>query len=161
MLNQKAQRRGISLSLLLAALTWPLASSANEASPSPQAQVEAAERAFAKTMADRDFDAFGRYVASDAIFFGGGDKIQRGRDEVLAEWRRFYEGEQAPFSWEPIQVEVLSTGTLAHSRGPVRDPAGNVIAHFNSVWRLDDDGQWRVVFDRGERVCPPAAPQQD
>ncbi len=34
-------------------------------------QVYAAERAFAKTMADRDFAAVARYVAADTVFFDG------------------------------------------------------------------------------------------
>jgi ketosteroid isomerase-like protein len=31
----------------------------------------------------------------------------------------------------------------------VRSPSGEVVGRFNSIWRLDDDGQWRVVFDKG------------
>ena len=49
---------------------------------------------------------------------------------------------------------VLADGTLAHSSGPVRDPSGKLIARFNSVWRLEAPGTWRIVFDRGESVAP-------
>ncbi len=41
-----------------------------------------------------------------------------------------------------------------------RDPEGNLIEQwgtFNSVWRLNDDGEWRVVFDAGS----PAATAPD
>ena len=114
-------------------------------------QVLSAERAFARSMADRDFDAFGRHVSDQAVFFGGSGPL-RGKAAVLASWRRFFEGPQAPFSWEPDQVEVLADGQLAHSSGPVRDPGGKLIARFNSVWRQDAPGVWRVVFDRGEAV---------
>jgi hypothetical protein len=78
---------------------WPVGGSAEEGN-SAQQEVFAAERAFAKSMADRDFEAFGRHVADDAIFFGGKD-VQRGKSEVLAAWSGFFQGEQAPFSWEP------------------------------------------------------------
>jgi hypothetical protein len=60
---------------------------------------------------------------------------------------------EAPFSWEPDQVEVLDSGTLAHSSGPVYDPKGKIIARFNSVWRLEAPGKWRIVFDKGTDVC--------
>ena len=41
-------------------------------------QVRAAERAFAKTMADRDHAAFISFLADEAVFFGNG--AQRGAD---------------------------------------------------------------------------------
>jgi ketosteroid isomerase-like protein len=126
---------------------WPIGGSADEGN-SAQQEVFAAESAFAKSMADRDFEAFGRYVADDTIFFGGKD-VQRGKSEVLAAWSGFFEGEQAPFSWEPDGVEVLSSGELALSTGPVRNPEGKVVARFNSIWRREAPGTWRVVFDKG------------
>ena len=119
-------------------------------------QVFAAERAFARTMADRDHAAFGRHVAEDTIFYAGATPL-RGRAAVMEGWKRFYEPPKAPFSWEPDQVEVLASGELAHSSGPVRNPEGKVVARFNSVWRQESPGVWRVVFDRGEPVCEPCA----
>jgi len=73
---------------------------------------------------------------------------------VLEGWKRFYDGAQAPFSWEPDDVVVLGDGSLAQSTGPVRDPAGITIGRFRSVWRRDADGRWLIVLDRGE---PPDA----
>ena len=46
----------------------------------------------------------------------------QGKAEVAAGWKRFFDGPQAPFSWEPDLVEVLGDGTLALSTGPVRNP---------------------------------------
>ena len=113
-----------------------------------QEQVRSSEAAFAQTMADRDLETFASYVSSEAVFFGGPEPL-RGREAVVEGWRAFFEGPQAPFSWEPETVEVLESGTLAHSSGPVKDPEGNTLASFNSVWRLEADGKWRVVFDKG------------
>jgi len=59
-------------------------------------QVADTERAFARTMADRDYASFLSFLASDAIFIG----------------ERTY----------------------------------------NSIWRLEPDGKWRIIFDKG---CPP------
>ena len=115
-------------------------------------QVADTERAFAATMARRDHQAFASFLADEAIFYSG-PKVLRGRDTVAAEWKAFYEKPEAPFSWEPDQVEVLDSGTLAHSSGPVRDPQGKVTGRFNSVWRQEAPGKWRIVFDKGERVC--------
>ncbi|HPA52918.1 MAG TPA: DUF4440 domain-containing protein, partial [Thermoanaerobaculia bacterium] len=60
----------------------------------------------------------------------------------------------APFSWEPALVEVLDSGTLALSTGPVRDPAGKETGTFTSIWRREGPGTWRIVFDKGNPVCP-------
>ena len=72
-----------------------------------------------------------------------------GKRKVVEGWAGFFDGPQAPFSWEPDQVEVLESGTLALSTGPVRDPTGKIVARFNSIWRLEPSGRWRVVFDKG------------
>ncbi len=114
----------------------------------PAAEVEAREIAFAKTMADRDLDAFLSFVSSEAVFFNGNEPL-RGRDAIERGWARFFEGPDAPFSWHPDVVQVLESGGLALSSGPVRGPSGEEIGRFNSIWRKDADGRWRVVFDKG------------
>lgn len=115
-------------------------------------QVFAAESSFAASMANRDTAAFAAFVASDAIFFGG-RQVSHGKREVLATWAGFFVGPNAPFSWRPASIEVLESGTLAHSSGPVFDATGKQVSTFNSIWRRDPDGRWRVVFDKG-CSCP-------
>jgi len=114
------------------------------------AQVSAVERAFAKTMADRDHAAFVSFLADETVFVPEGGQVLRGKPAVAAAWKRFYEGPQAPFAWEPDRVEVLDSGGLALSSGPVRDPQGNRVGTFNSVWRREGTA-WKIVFDKG---CP-------
>jgi ketosteroid isomerase-like protein len=136
-------RRLVFAALLLAVGTVTAQSSLE----ARRAEVFAAERAFARSMAERDFAAFGRYVAEDCVFFGG--TTLRGREAVLAAWKAYFDGAQAPFSWEPDQVEVLASGDLALSTGLVKNPAGAVTARFNSIWRRQADGRWQVIFDKG------------
>ena len=114
-------------------------------------EVRAAETAFARSMADRDPRAFAAHLADDAVFFGKRGTL-RGKAAVAAGWKAFFDGPKAPFSWAPETVEVLDSGALALSSGPVRDPEGRQIGTFNSIWRREADGRWRVVFDKG---CPP------
>jgi ketosteroid isomerase-like protein len=114
------------------------------------AQVRAAELAFAGSMAKRDLQSFASHVADEAVFYGTKD-VFKGKSAVVAGWKRYFEGPSAPFSWEPATVDVLESGTLAYSSGPVRDPEGKQIGTFNSIWRRDADGRWRVIFDKG---CP-------
>jgi ketosteroid isomerase-like protein len=120
-------------------------------------QVLESERAFAATMGARDFDAFSRFLAHEAIFMSG-KEVLRSSDAVRKAWRRYYDGPRAPFSWQPEQVEVVDSGTLAYTSGPIRDREGKRIGSFNSVWRLEAPGRWRIVFDRvaQERGCESA-----
>lgn len=128
-----------------------------------RAQVAAAERAFARSMAERRHDDFVRHLGEHAVFFSDGRAPLNGRAAVAAGWQPFFAGAEAPFSWEPDQVEVLGDGQLALSTGLVRNPKGRPVARFNSVWRLEAPGVWRVVFDKGsplseaERAAADAA----
>jgi len=115
-------------------------------------QVRAAETAFAATMAARDHAAFGGFIDDEAVFFGGRGPL-RGAAAVKEAWQRFFTEPAAPFSWRPEVVEVLDSGTLALTSGPVFDAEGKHIADFNSIWRRGPDGRWLVVFDRGSDVC--------
>jgi ketosteroid isomerase-like protein len=117
----------------------------------PTDQVRAAETAFAKSMADRNLAAFTALLGDEAVFFGG-KGVTRGKAAVAADWKRFFDGPSAPFSWKPTEVEVLTSGTLGYTSGPVYDPKGARIGTFNSVWQRQPDGAWKIIFDKG---CPP------
>jgi ketosteroid isomerase-like protein len=121
-----------------------------------RAAVAANERAFAHTMAARDFKGFADFIAGDAVFIEDPQPL-RGRAEVLAGWQALFAKPAAPFSWEPQRVEVLASGRLALTTGPVRDPQGKLLGTFTSVWRLERPGVWRIVFDRGNPACGSAA----
>lgn len=114
-------------------------------------QVRKTEIAFAKTMADRDAAAFASFLAKDAIFMSNG-RATRGPQQVADAWKQFFQGPNAPFSWEPEFVEVIDSGALALSSGPVRDPSGKRVGTFNSVWRRDGK-RWKIVLDNGCPAC--------
>ena len=148
--------------LLVASITCMnlLASSAASAQQTTDLhqQVTDAERTFAGTMAQHDLAAFASFLSAETIFFSG-SKPLHGKEEVIAWWKRFYELPDAPFSWEPEQVEVLDSGTLALTSGPVHDPKGKLVGRFTSIWRLESPGVWRIIFDKGNEVCDCAKPK--
>jgi ketosteroid isomerase-like protein len=136
--------------LVVALLSCAPALAAAESLEALAAKVRAREAAFAKTMADRDHRAFATFVSEEAVF--AGRTVLRGRAAVAAGWKAHFEGPKAPFSWQPERVEVTDSGILALSTGPVFDADGRRTGTFNSTWRLETDGEWRVVLDSG---CPP------
>jgi ketosteroid isomerase-like protein len=127
----------------------------------PGEQVRQRERSFARTMADRDHEAFRSFLSKEAVFFGRDGAI-RGAEAVGRAWKPLFDGPQAPFSWDPEIVEVLDSGTLALTSGPVKSPEGKTVGTFNSIWRLEPDGEWRVVFDKGcDAPCPPETEREE
>jgi ketosteroid isomerase-like protein len=119
---------------------------------SAQREVADTERAFAKTMADRDHATFVSFLSDETIFFSGPEPL-RGKQRVADWWKRYYEKPDPPLSWEPEKVQVLDSGRLALSTGPVHDRDGKLIATFTSIWRLEAPGAWRIIFDKGNEVC--------
>jgi ketosteroid isomerase-like protein len=117
------------------------------------AQVRAAETGFARTMADRDFAAFGSFIAEDAVFINSGQPL-RGKAAILAHWKKFFDGAAAPFSWRPELVEVTTSRDLGYTEGPVMAADGKAFAKFYTTWRRDPaSGRWQVAFDNGYRLC--------
>jgi ketosteroid isomerase-like protein len=133
-------------------LAWPMLVRAAPDLEALQRQVTDTERSFARSMAERDHAAFSALLSEQAVFMGR--NVLRGKAAVAAGWKIYFLGDKAPFAWEPDHVEVLADGSLAHSTGPVRDPDGKPIARFNSVWRQEAPGVWRIVFDKGQPYEP-------
>lgn len=138
--------------LLMACATGPEKASKDKlANKDLRQAVIATELAFAKTMADRDFAAFSSFIADEAVFL---QHIPlKGKTTITEHWKTLYQDPKAPFSWKPEEVEVLESGKLAISTGPVIDPTGKITHRFTSVWRLKPDGKWEIIFDQGNPIC--------
>ena len=140
--------------ILLAAIGMALGSSAGAEIESTdlQRQVEDVERAFAKTMADRDHAAFESFLSEEAVFLSGAT-ARRGKRAVADQWKTYFAESEPPFSWEPETVSVLDSGKLAISTGPVWNAAGKRTSTYTSIWRQEEPGVWRIVFDKGNKFC--------
>lgn len=115
-------------------------------------QVMDTERAFAQTMAKRDYKAFTSFLSTETVFVGS-EKVLRGKQQVMEVWKQYYEKPDAPFSWKPEYVEVFDSGTLALSSGPVYGANGTLVSTFTSIWRLEAPGTWRIIYDKGNKLC--------
>lgn len=126
--------------------------------------VRCREIAFSLSVENQDVAAFESFIDADARFVGS--SISRGPNEVVNAWSVFFASDGPKIKWRPQFIEVLKDGTLALSRGPyrmiTRDPEGNTSEHwgtFNSVWRKQTNGAWKVVFDAGNSSAE--APPED
>jgi ketosteroid isomerase-like protein len=118
------------------------------------------EIGFSKSVEIRDAELFRSFIDTDARFIAA--SVTKGIEAIVARWSVFFAKEGPSIVWRPQFIEVLEDGKLALSRGPYKmlatDEDGNVSEYwgtFNSVWRLGEDGQWRVVFDAGNDSAEP------
>jgi ketosteroid isomerase-like protein len=118
----------------------------------------AAEVAFAASVANGDAAAFAAAIDEQAVFVDASGPT-RGRSAITAAWAPLLAPDRPDFRWHPELVELSGDGTLALSRGPwtmrAKRADGSVVERggtFNSIWRRQPDGSWRVLFDAG---CPP------
>ena len=122
--------------------------------------VRCREIAFSQSAENQDIDSFRSFLDGDARFVGR--SVNRGPDEIVDAWQVFFSDDGPAIKWRPQFVEVLEDGQLALTRGPYRmidkNAAGERVEFwgtFNSIWRLNEDGEWRVVFDAGDPAAKP------
>ncbi len=125
-------------------------------------EVRCREIGFSVSAETRDAELFASFIDSDARFVGS--SVTHGPAAIAEAWGAFLSEGGPTIKWRPQFVEVLEDGTLALTRGPYRminaDENGEKTEHwgtFNSVWRLQSDGEWKVVFDAGNAASEPPA----
>lgn len=121
----------------------------------------ASERAFAAMSVAKGMkDAFLTYLAEDGVVFRptatNGRKVWEARPPSTA-----------TLTWDPEFAEVSSAGDLGYTYGPWEfhppaDSAGTpptpdhyAYGHFNSIWKRQKGGVWRVVADIGVSHAKP------
>ena len=105
-------------------------------------QVAAVERAFAKTMADRDHAGFVSFLSDETVFVPEGGQALRGKQAVAAAWKRFYDGAQAPV--------LVGAGPGRGSR--LGDAGAEQRAGAGSAGQPRRDVQFGVAARRGRGV---------
>ena len=120
-----------------------------------EAELRVAELAFARSVEERDFEAFRSMLHETATFAGGGE-VLRGPDRVAEAWRAAYFAPGSPaLRWRPETVVVATDGEVGLSSGPYEmrriGSAGEeqvLEGTFFSVWRRVG-GEWKIVLDGG------------
>ncbi len=116
--------------------------------------VRCREIGFSKSVEVQNRELFASFIDRDARFVT--NSVARGTGAISEAWSGFFAADGPPIKWRPQFVEVLEDGKLALTRGPyrmfIKDDQDIETEHwgtFNSVWRLNTDGEWLVVFDAG------------
>jgi len=123
-------------------------------------EVRQTELAFAASVMDNRADRFATFLDLDTVFVGGGG-VTRGSAAVIEAWSGFFAEGRPYFEWHPEIVELSGDGTLGLSRGPWvlrgKNAQGVEVERqgtYNSIWRRQPDGGWKIIFDAGCDPCP-------
>ena len=122
--------------------------------------VRCLEVAFSQSAETRSLEQFTAFLDPDARFVGS--TVQRGPAAIADAWKIFFQVEGPRIRWRPKFVEVLENGELALTRGPwlivTTNENGDTTEQwgtFNTIWRLNESGDWKVVFDAGSPASGP------
>jgi len=123
--------------------------------PADPAVLMEADRAFSAAVAEGGSEAWASWFAEDGAIVREGDGEIRGRAAVHAASA----GLDAPgvrLTWDPDRADIAASGDLGWTTGgwvsEATDADGAVTTNqgvYVSIWRLQDDGSWKVVMDLG------------
>ena len=116
-------------------------------------EIKAVEQEF-NTMA-RDSGiakAFGHFATENAVIKRG-DMVIKGRDSIISYYQRG-EGPIKSLEWKPSYIDVSDDGTLGYTYGKFNitsiDSTGTEQVQegvFHTVWKRQEDGSWKYVWD--------------
>lgn len=142
---------------LVVLIGWLAAAGGGRAADLEQS-LQDVEVAFADSVARGDWQAFQDHIAEDAVFVSGRPLI--GKPAVLEAWKSLFGADAPALRWWPEISVIQPGGKLGLSRGPYTLTTTNAageseIRHgeFISIWELQDDGTWKIIFDSGCPAC--------
>ena len=99
--------------------------------------------------------AFDHYMADSATIYQNGAEPTTGRENILPIYPA-PEDQKGTLSWEPFHADIAESGDLGYSLGEwkyhVTDSLGAVdsaYGYYVTIWKEQDDGSWKFVFDTG------------
>ena len=124
------------------------------------------ERSFAQSVERHDAEAFADHVQRDAVFQAATPEPLRGRAAVVEAWTPIVNGD-FPLRWHPGAVSIGGDPDIAMSVGLawVENPDPKAasryrLGSFVSTWVRDEDGAWRVLFDRSAQPLRDASAEE-
>ncbi len=150
------------VTFLVATIVLP--SSRTKVSASPKATVETLkqlEADFMKTAAEKASAGYMSYYADDAVEVPDGSALIQGKAEI-AKTMGFLDDKNNHLTWAPSGAGISAGGDLGYTYGNYEFHAMGkdgkpVVQHgkYTSIWKLQNDGTWKVVLDMGNESPEP------
>lgn len=125
--------------------------------------LRAADQAWSNT--PPDVEAFASYLAEEAYFLPAEAPMAQGVEEIRSIASQLFTAPGFSLTWTAIHADVSSAGDLGYTVGTfqlqLNDPQGNPVQRsgkYTTVWKKQEDGQWKVVADVFNYNEPAPAP---
>lgn len=129
--------------------------------PDPDAvrvRIRLMEIAVGGSVKERDVERFKSYLAPRAVFLA--EEVGRGRDEIAAIWRPFFDDGGPRISYQPERIGVAASGDLAYVVGEATvsqltrgDHERTRQGPYLTAWGRDGDGKWKLLGSGSLVVC--------
>jgi ketosteroid isomerase-like protein len=116
--------------------------------------VRKADSAWQKSVQEENIDKVLSFYLDDAIWFWPDTPTFKGKEGIKKWWLTWFNIPDSKVSWEPMKVEVSSSGDLAYSAGTfeysLTDGEGQTVTHkgeYVAVWKKAPDGNWKITTE--------------
>ena len=112
------------------------------------------DRAFARSVAERGAEAWVESFSESGAMLVPGAEI-RGHPAIREAMTPSFETPGFSLNWDPTRARISAGGDLGYTIGRYRSEApgedGAVVSEgtYVTIWRLGEDGEWRVELDLG------------
>lgn len=122
--------------------------------PGDPSELMRADSAFAALSVARGAKpAFVSYASEDAISFGGGARMNEGREAIGAAFDEFPSG--AVLAWWPVAAVIAESGDLGCTVGEATIESLKQYSKYLTIWKRQRDGRWKFVADGGNARPAP------
>jgi ketosteroid isomerase-like protein len=150
------------VALLVSTIVVPV--SRKPISASPKVTVDSLrqlEAEFMHSAIEKGSQGYMAYYAEDAVEVPNGAPLIQGKAEI-AKGMGFLDNKDNRLTWTPIGGDISASGDLGYTYGNYefrsKDKDGNPHIEqgkYTSIWKLQNDGTWKVVLDMGNASPAP------
>ena len=149
------------VAFLVAPIVFPSPHSRVSASATKADTLKRLEGEFMRAAAERGSQGYMSYYADDAVEVPNGVPLIQGKVEI-AKTMGFLNDKNNRLTWTPVGADISSSRDLGYTYGNyefhTKDKEGKPVLQYGkytSIWKLQQDGSWKVVLDMGNASPAP------
>jgi ketosteroid isomerase-like protein len=150
------------VTFLVATVVLPVSRPTVSASPKATPEMlKQLEGEFMKAALEKGSKGYMSYYADDAVELPNNAGAIHGKTNI-AETMNFLDDKNNRLTWKPEGADISASGDLGYTYGTYefhsKDKDGKPVVDYGkytSVWKLQRDGNWKVVLDMGNASPVP------
>jgi ketosteroid isomerase-like protein len=125
--------------------------------------LRAADQAWLKAYQEKDAVKAAGFYADQGAMLAPNAPLLTGRDALAEFIAKSFAMRDYHITWRPNKIEVAQSAELGYTSGTYemsfRQPSGKLFldkGKYLMVWKKQNDGAWKVLFDMSNSDSPPA-----